>query len=275
MRPTTPGPALALLLLLFAPAAKAGTFLVLETTRLADGKVLERTELRADGARLRVDTDGGRSSVVYLADQKTVRVLNHGDRSYLEVDQQTTASLARGLQRTNQELRSRLDALPASQRAAAERLLDSTLGPDTRETRPEVVVVPTGQTDEVQGHACREFEVLRDGTRVADVCKAEYAEVGVAPETLDALRQLAGFLRESLSALAPKGLRGRSLDALDSFDHLDGVPLRVRAYEGGSAVRQSRMTDLATRSLPDSDFSVPAGYRKTVNIGIRDHIGAP
>ncbi len=266
---------LALLILLVAGPAGAGTFLVLETTRLDDGSLLERTELRADGTRLRVDTDGGRSSVVYLAEERTVRVLNHAERSYLEVDQQTTQQVARGLEKVNRELRDRLDSLPASQRAAAERLLNQTLGPGAETKRPEVVVVPTGGSDEIEGHACREFDVLRDGTRVADVCKAEYAEVGVAPETLGALRELAGFLRESLAALAPEGLRGRSLDALDSFDHLDGVPLRIRAYESGTPVRQSRITDIVTRTLPKTDFAVPDGYTKSVGLNIREHIGSP
>lgn len=280
MRPIIPrlGRVLVLLvlpLLLAAAHAGAGTVLVFETTRLADGAVLERTELRADGSRLRLDTDGGRSSVVYLADRKTVRVLNHGERSYLEVDQQTTANLARGLDRVNQELRGRLDGLPASHRDAAEQLLNSTLGPGSEAPQPEVVVVPTGQSDEVEGRACREYDVLRDGTRVADVCKADFADVGVAPETLDALRELSAFLRESLSALAPAGLRGRSLEALDSFGNLDGVPLRVRAYESGAPVRQSRVTDLATRALPAADFSIPDGYRKTVGLNVRDHIGGP
>ncbi|MBW2396999.1 MAG: hypothetical protein JRG95_22345 [Deltaproteobacteria bacterium] len=274
MRPKVSLLLIALALLIAGPL-RAGTFLILETTRLADGKVLERTELRAEGSRLRLDTDGGRSSVIYLADQQTVRVLNHKKRSYLEVDQQTTESLARGLKRANQELRSRLEGLPASQREAAERLLNSTLGPDTAKATPEVVIVPTGGTDEIEGRACREFEVLKEGTRVADVCKADFAAVGIVPETLDGLRQLAGFLRESLSALAPEGLRGRSLDALDSFDQLDGVPLRVRAYERGEAVRQSRITEIETRQLPSSDFAVPQGYQKTVGLNVRDHIGAP
>lgn len=263
------------LVFLIAGPVRGGTFLVFETTRLTDGKILERTKLRAEGSRLRLDTDGGRSSVIYLADQQTVRMLNHEERSYLEVDQQTTQSLARGLKRANQELRDRLQALPASQRAAAERLLDSTLGPGETKASPEVVIVPTGGTDEIQGRACREFEVLREGLRIADVCKADFSAVGVVPETLDGLRQLAGFLRESLSSLAPEGLRGRSLDALDSFDQLDGVPLRVRAYEGGQAVRQSRITEIETRELAGDAFAVPQGYEKTVGLNVREHIGGP
>lgn len=277
MRPIPPHPAFALVLLawLLASPAAAGTFLVLETTRIDDGKVLERTELRADGSRLRIDTDDGRSSVIYLADQQTVRVLNHTRRSYLEVDQQTTASLSRRLERANREVRSYLDALPASQRAAAERLLDSTLGPDASQTGPEVVVVPTGRSDEIEGRPCREFDILRDGIRIADVCKAEFDDVGIVPETLDALRQLVVFLRESLSALAPEGLRGRSLDTLDSFGRLDGVPLRVRVYEDGTPIRQSRMIELANRPLPVADFAVPEGYRKSLGLNVRKHIGAP
>lgn len=265
---------LVLLAWLLAGPASAGTFLVIETTRLTDGKVLERTELRADGSRVRIDTDDGRNSVIYLADQKTVQLLDHTARSYLEVDQQTTENLTRTLERASREIRSHLDALPASQRAAAERLLDGTLGPSASQT-PQVVIVPTGRTDEVEGRSCREFDILREGIRVADVCKAEFSEVGIVPETLDALRQLVGFLRESLSALAPEGLRGQGLEALDSIGQLDGVPLRVRAYENGVPIRQSRMVEIATRPLGAADFAIPDGYRKMVSLKIRKHIGPP
>lgn len=260
---------------LVAVGASAGTYLVVETSRLSDGELLERTVLHVDGARLRVDTDGGKTSVVYLADRRLVWLLDHEDRSYIEVDQKTTESLARKLGHLNQELRTRIHDLPAKHRAAAERLLNKTLGPGAKVAAPKVVVVPTGKSEVIEGRACRGFDILRGGQRVADVCQAGFADVGVGPETLSALRDLAGFLRNSIASLAPESLRSQGLDALDSFDRLEGVPLRVRAYEDGKAVRQSRVTELASRDFPETDFAVPGDYQKQLGLKIRDHIGPP
>ena len=260
---------------LVAASASAGTHMVMETSRLSDGEVLERTVLHVDGSRLRVDTDGGKSSVVYLADRQRVWLLDHGDRSYVEVDQKTTESLARKLGHLNQELRNRIEGLPAEQRAAAERLLNKTLGPGNEGSAPRVVVVPNGEDEVIEGRPCRSFDILRDGERVADVCRAGFAEAGVSAETLGALRDLAGFLRNSIASLAPESVRSQGLDALDSFDRIEGVPLRVRSYKNGKPVRQSRVTELASRDFPASDFTVPGDYQKQPGLNIRDHIGPP
>ncbi len=249
--------------------------MVMETSRLADGKVLETTVLRIDGDRLRVDTDGGENSVVYHADQQLLWMLDHGDRSYFEIDQEMTAGLARSIDRLNKEARSRLGSLPPEQRKSLEGLLDKTLGPGSEEKRPEIVVVPTGDSDVLEGKNCRVYEVLRDGQRVADVCRAEFSDVGLQPQTLDAVRGLATFLRETVTALAPDKVRNQGLDALDSFDRLDGVPLRVRSYEDGKPVRQSRVTNLEDQAFPGSDFEVPSGYNKEIGLNIREHVGKP
>lgn len=258
-----------------AAPALAGTQMVMETSRLSDGKLLDRSVLRIDGPRLRLDSGGGKSSIVYHADQRLVWMLDHDDQSYIEVDQETTAGIARSLDNVNKELRGRLDALPADQRAAAEKLLNQTLGPSSEVKRPEVVIVPTGGSETLEGTDCRVFDVLRDGERVADVCKAEFAALGVGAETLSAVGDLSTFLRETVTSLAPKSVRGQGLDALDSFERIDGVPLRVRAYEGGTAVRQSRIRDLETLDFPASDFRVPDNYSKQVGLNIRNHIGGP
>ncbi len=261
-RGTKRGWAVAIALALGAvQAASAGTRFVMETTRVSDGKLLDRSVVRVDGPRMRLDAGGGKNSVLYRADERHVWMLDHEDRSYVEVDQATTATIARSLDNVNKELRARLDTLPASQRDAAERLLNQTLGPSSEQPRVSVVVVPTGESETIEGTGCRMFEVLRDGTRVADVCKAEFADVGVGQATLAAVGDLSVFLRETVTSLAPKRIREEGLDALDSFERLDGVPLRVRAYEQGRVVRQSHIRELETLDLPASDFAVPSGYR--------------
>ncbi len=255
--------------------AVAGTRLVMETSRLSDGKVLDRTVLRADGDRLRIDADEGRTSIVYLADRALIWMLDHEERSYVEVDPQTTTKVTRQLSRIEREMRARLATLPAKQRAAAERLLDRTLGPEQATERPEVVLVPTGGRERIDDFPCREFDLLRGGTKVADLCKAEFSEAGVDPASLASVQRLAAFLGEAVRSIAPSGMQGRGLDALDSFTRLDGIPMRVRAYEKGVPVRQSIVTELATPNFADADFALPEGYARKLGIKVREGLGAP
>jgi len=234
-----------------------------------------RTVLRADGDRLRIDADGGRTSIVYLADRALIWMLDHEERSYVELDPQTTTKVTRQLGRIERELRARLASLPAKQRAAAERLLDRALGPEQPTRAPEVVLVPTGKSERIDDLPCREFDLLRGGEKVADLCKAEFSEAGVDPASLASVRRLAAFLAEAVQSIAPAGMQGRGLDALDSFTRLDGLPMRVRAYEKGVPVRQSLVTELATPSFAAAEFALPQGYARKLGIKVREGVGGP
>jgi hypothetical protein len=266
MRSVVPIALLAGLLLagLLAGSAAAGTRIVTETRRLdRDGATPERAEVRIDGDRLRFDDPSGRTSVIYRADRELAWWLDHREKKFVEVSRGSTAAVARKVDETNTAIRKSLEGLPPERRAALEGLLDGTLGPPPG-AEPEVSLRPTGERDLVEGIPCDEHEVVRGTERVALLCAAQPDALGLAPGDRDVLRRLSGFLREtveSISRLAPGAVRSEGVDALAAVDRLDGVPVRVRAFDDGRAVSETLVTEVVTEDVDPARFERPEGYR--------------
>jgi hypothetical protein len=263
-----------------AAEAVAGTRVATETHVVGKGSTGQapaRTEHASawiDGRRLRVDANGGKSTVIYRGDEDSAFLLDHAEKTYVKVDRGTTVAVSRKVEEANREMRERLAGLPPEQRAAMEKLLDGTLGPAPDAT-PPVSVRSTGERDLVEGIPCDESEVVREGQRVALVCTASFQAAGVSAATFDVVRELAVFLRESVASLAPGTMRQEGLDALEGVDRLQGVPLRVRAYEKGRLQSETVVKEIAEEAVPAARFDVPAGYRGGFSIGDLDAPAEP
>jgi hypothetical protein len=256
-----------LIALASAQASGAGTLITTETRKLGvEAPRVQRTEVRVDGDRLRVEPEGSATTVIYRGDRRLVWLLNHEEKTFLQVDRGTTTAIAQNLKAANEALRERTRNLPPEQRQAIERMLDGTLGaPPAPE--PAITTRDTGRRDRVRNIECAELEVLRGVERVAEVCIAEFEAAGITRATFDVVRELALFLRESVAAMAPRVFEQDGMDALDSFQQVDGVPLRVRAFEEGKPATETMVTAIEPRSFVGADFELPEGYRGGFSLG--------
>jgi len=255
----------AAILLLLADSAGAATRFAVESRdlRRADSRV-QTSVLWLDGARMRLDADR-LNTVIYRADRDVAWLIDHRDRSYRAIDRDTTESVAQGLGQANAAARRYIEALPPAQRQAAERLLDRTLGAPTG-VSPDIEIRASGANERIAGVPCAIYEVRRGGSRRAEVCRSTFDAAGVGGETRDAVRALADSLSGVLPALAPERLRQDGVDALHAFAALDGVPLRVRLYEKGAEVWETRVTDVAHRAAPATAFDLPDGYARRLGL---------
>jgi hypothetical protein len=240
--------------LLAARGALAGVALSTETRPMVGedaGRVRKGTAL-FDGARLRVDTHDGRRAIVYRGDRGRIWIIDHRKKSYLEVERPTAEALAR-------EAQKRLDSLTPEERAA---------GAAASASIPDVELRETEIQARIQGIPCREVQISRAGERIADVCRASYADAGVSAETFGAVREVQELLSSALGGLVSDEVRSDGLDAIESFGRIDGVPLRVRAYRKGEIQSETLVTSLAERPMTEDEFAVPGGYRPKVTISI-------
>ena len=258
----------AAMLVLFGDPAGAGTRLDVESRDLRRTDPQVRTSvLWLDGTRMRLEADA-ENTVIYRADQDAVWVIDHRDKSYRAVDREATESVAQGVGQANAAMRRYIEALPPAQRQTAERLLDRTLGSPTG-VSPDIEIRARGANERIAGVPCAVYEVRRGGSRRAEVCRSSFEAAGIADETRDAVRALADSLGAVLPALAPEHLRQDGVDALHAFAVLDGVPLRVRLYEEGAAIWETRVTAIVERAAPATAFDVPDGYERRLALGGR------
>jgi hypothetical protein len=232
-----------------AGAAGAGTEVDTET-RKANGEVSPGHAL-FDGRRVRIDTASGRRAFVYRGDEGLIWVIDHKKKNYLEVARPSAAGLAAAA-------RSQLDD---KQRAA----VDVAAGVD-----PKLEIRETGSRSTVTGVSCDELQLYQGERRVADVCRASYADAGVSRESFAGVGEVQELLQGALAAFLDDDDRSEGLAALESFGRLDGVPMRVRAYNSaGNFASETLVTKIQRKALPKSAFQLPQGYRSKLSINIR------
>lgn len=241
--------ALGLVALLLALPAVAGTEVITET-RKPDGGTQDGTAL-FDGKRMRVEMEGGRRTIVYRGDRGLIWVIDHKHKNFVEVERPTAEALAA-------QAKARLDALPPDQRALADGGLAG-----------NVEIQDTGRHGSVLGIPCAELHVMAGGVRVADVCRASYADAKVDARSFAAVRDLERLLGSSLSALLPEKVRRDGAEAIESFARLDGVPMRVRTYEQGRFASETTVKSLKQKAFPKGSFELPSGYVPQFSINIR------
>ena len=250
-------------------AAQAGTYVVAETKVLNREPVRsEKASLWMDASHMRVDVSNT-NTLLFDSNKQTAWLLDHGEKTVFQVDRGTTEALGQTLASVNSALRESLEGLPPEQRAAMEQMLGGRLpeaAPAAIESR--VDVKPTGETDTVSGVSCAEHEATESGKRVALVCVADYGAAGVSRESFAVLGKLASFAKDSVGAMLPAGIEvpDEGLAALDSLSDLNGVPMRVRAFEDGKLVGETVVQEIAEKDTPASQFAVPAGYQGGITI---------
>jgi hypothetical protein len=240
---------LVLAALLAALPAVAGTEVVTQT-RKQDGSTRAGTAL-FDGKRMRVETAGGRRAIVYRGDRGLLWVIDHKHKNFIEVERPTPEALA-------DQAKARLNSLSPDERAHAETGLAG-----------GVEIKDTGRRGIVGSVPCAELHVMAGGVRIADVCRASYADAGVDRESFEAVRDLERLLGSSLTALISSEAREESAAVIESFARLDGVPMRVRTYEAGRFESETTVTSLKKLAFPDGSFELPRGYAPQFSINIR------
>jgi len=261
----------ALLVSVLLPAWAEAATRVISVTRSGNAAP-QRSTFLADGPRFRLEPDAA-TSVIYRSDRGVLWLLDHPSHTYLEVDRAQYQSMGRLLAEQRAEQHARLSVLPPEQRAGAERLLDEALRAPA--AQPQVEVRETGRSDRIAGIPCTVVEVRRGTEKVAEVCRASFVAAGVPRARFAALRDMASFLRDSASALVPESLRKGGIGTLASFDALEGLPMRIRAYQDGALRLETQIVSLEETPVGDAAFEIPPEYQPKITIKVRKGVGGP
>ena len=117
-------------------------------------------------------------------------------------------------------------------------------------------VTATGKSRKVAGYNCKVHRMSQGGRDIQEMCIASRKAVGVPQGDYQTMQNMFAFMREiAEKSMAAIGMRG----AGPSFPDIDGVPVEIRDLKDGSV---SVLRRVSTKSISDSKFAVPAGYRQ-------------
>lgn len=265
----------ATLLMLAAASASAGVTVEMEVKDLTTSPPeQEAGTMRIEGKLLRIDSAAGggqKTSAIYRGDRRSLLVLDHDQRRYMELDREMVEGLAGQLSAAMQQMEERLAELPPEQRAAVQRMMEQQMpglaagsaGADAGPTE----IRRTGRRDTVSGIPCAYVEAWRGGEKVRELCVAGWGDVTAGREALAVFEDMGDFFEEVLDTFAEAMPMGRGAlpipdNPFQDMSRLDGFPVVVRLFEDGEVARETVITRIEETAVDPASFEPPAGYQR-------------
>lgn len=258
--------------LLAAPALWGGTVVQFHSRDLAQpDRAPQRGQMSVAGERLRIDLDTGggpepENSLIFHGDRQLLLAIDHGRKSYWEIDKATLSGVAEKMGAAMKQMEQALAQLPPEQRAQAEKILERSMStPQAPAAAHKIELRPTAERAERQGYPCREVEMFEDGTLVRRLWVADWAALGVSPDTFAVLEGMGSFFAEALSSLQDSLPLLRGVEAPEIFHQLGdlgGLPVVTVELRDGQPARQTVLDSVAEDNLEAAAFEPPEGYRE-------------
>jgi hypothetical protein len=153
--------------------------------------------------------------------------------------------------------------MPPEQRALAEQMMQRQFPAAAAAKLPDTINA-LGSHGTVAGIRCQNYEVVRGGRKVRELCVSEWDDLEGGQETARALQDVANFFEEMRQAYAGVGgmdVFDRQQELFGHMNELDGYPIMYRDFDAsGALIRESQLTAVRSRELSADFFNPPQGY---------------
>jgi len=242
-----------------------------------DPPVLATSRIQIDGRKMRMDLlegpdAAGTHAVIFRGDSQRMVMIDHGARTYMEMDKVTMdamgSQIGTAMQRMQEEMRKHMADMDPEQAAMMKEMMGGAMAgmsmpDDTGESVPESRVLKTSEKKTVGGYPCRRYEVRRGSVKSADVWVTDWKNVGIKEDTFDVLKDVADFYSGLTEALRQSPSAGMEWDAFEMIDDIDGYPVMIRDYdESGQPRSITTFKSAEEKKLSPDLFQVPAGYTR-------------
>ena len=165
----------------------------------------------------------------------------YSEQTFAELEKSMKAASAK-MDKQMAEMQEYLKDLPEDQR----KMMEETVGKQG-EKMGDVKMSKAGETKNINGFSCSKF-VAKEGEKVLMTMWATKDVKGFEP-----LRKDYETLSRRMTAMNPRFMKG----LIDAMFKIEGFPIQT---EWGGMT--TTVTKIEGRSTPESEFSVPAGYKK-------------
>lgn len=242
-------------------AGLAGVVIEMVDKDLPNGNPSAANKIYAQGTMLRVVPHDSSLGPEVIFRDGTIFVVNHEQHNYFRMDEATMAQVGSAMDAATRQMREQLKNLPEGQRAEAlemiKRMGGGKLPPGMGQQEPPLRVEPAG-SDRVGSYACKTYAVYRGTEKQMEICSA--ADAGAAAEAMPAFREMSKFFEKMLESFKSGPLAQMAESPYQLIDQIGGIPVRVRHFENGRAVRETTMDSAQSQSLDDDSFRPPSDY---------------
>lgn len=225
------------------------------------------TKILVDGSKIKMLGFDASNEVIFDGSSQALILVDHGKKSYLQMDKESIAELTAKLEEAMAEMERQLESVPPAQRKMMERMMKGKM-PQVDQPKIETTVKRTGETDTVAGYEAEKVEVsISDGTS-QELWVVPWSEIGGAEGIADAFTGMSSLFDDLMGALSQgpmSGFAGGKSNSgwLEKLKSLEGFPVMAKAYdEAGKLVSETMLSNLEEKDIAAAEFKAPKGYKK-------------
>jgi hypothetical protein len=211
-----------------------------------------------DGRLVTVD-ERGQTQFIFDSKLNTVTVLQHGQKRYMQFDQESLAAMAGGLNSMRNQamsmMQQQMAGLSAEQRQQMEKMMGSMM-PAPPPEKPAAELKETGRTDKIDGVSCSWIEVWQEGNKTSEACVAKLSDTKLDKDDFQTLKGFFGMIEKAVSEFAGVS-QDMQLNKL-MFDK-NRVPLKLKNFSQSSTKDYNLKFD--SGSFDAALFTIPKGYK--------------
>ena len=191
-------------------------------------------------------------------------VVNHDKKGYFVMDQQAMSGMANQMNQAMQQMQAQLKDMPPEQRAMIEKMMKSrgSVMVQAPPPRPPAEVTRTGERDTVNGYPCVKYEVTRGGQKVRELWVTDWDNVEGGDEAADAMRAMAKFGEEVLSAVSGSVPFKLPESPFAEIDQMAGFPVSTKSFDNGRLSDETTLRSSRRQAIDPAAFEPPPGYKR-------------
>ena len=256
--------ALGAMVLSAATAGAADGILIAQKMTSASGGVttsqvqIDKTHMRAE----MTGANGRKQAMVFDGAAQVMRTIDDEAKTYSEMTKADLDRIGGQMAGAMGQMQEQMKNLPPEARARMEEMMK---GRGIAPAGGEPTIYKKVGTDTVGKWTCDRYEGTRGGEKVSEVCTVAPATLGFTAADFDVTKQMAEFFAK----LVPQGADQLFRIGAATANGFSGLPVRTVTFTGGKPAGTTEMTDAGRQNIPDSTFTVPAGYTKRDMMGGR------
>jgi hypothetical protein len=245
-----------------ALTAHAGVYVETQDKNAVGGRAqLIRIYIQDGAARIEHSHGGEPAPYVIFKDDQFFAI-DPAKKRYTTLDRDSAKAIGGAMDSVMEQLRKELGKLKPEQRAAVEQAMGENAGAALSEPGPAPVIAArdTGRGDTVNGIACRDWEITRDGKRSEELCVAPFSSVPGKEDFPGLALRMQSLLEDLKGALSHAG---GNVEDLALMEKVQGFPVRIRRYDDSDQLRREVvLKDWREETLPAATFEVPEDYAR-------------
>lgn len=262
-----------LLGLVVATPSFADSILEFQSTEFGQGEPIVGTvQISTSGNDTRLEiisvSSAEAGGMIFHGERDEMIILDHAQGNYMVIDQARMNAMATQVNQAMTQMQEAVAAMPPEQRALAEQMMQGRFpaAPPNQSPQPSPDTInDLGSHGEVAGIACKNYEVIRDGRKVRELCMSDWDDIAGGQETAEALKDVAGFfegMRQAFSGAGAMDAFDRQQELFGHMNELDGYPILYRDFSAGGALeRQVILTSARQEDVNPGFFEPPQGYK--------------